>query len=120
MILQTLIASLVAVQVVSFGGFGCQNSFSPAACNEKNSCRWCDSIDGDDHLCFNKRSIPKLPKGQWNCSQSTKPTLATEIPFPTSSTEILVPTSSFFGVYQQSNEKHCVELLCDSEQSYNR
>ena len=96
MILQTLIASLVAVQVVSFGGFGCQNSFSPAACNEKNSCRWCDSIDGDDHLCFNKRSIPKLPKDQWNCSQSTKPTLATEIP---------VPTSSYFGVYQQSNAK---------------
>ena len=108
---QTLIASLITVQVVAFGGFGCQNSFSPSACNAKNSCQWCDSTDGDDHLCFNKRSIPKLPKNQWNCSQSTKPTLATEIP---------VPTSSFFGVYQQSNEKHCVELICDSEQSYNR
>ena len=103
------ISLLVVVQ--SFGPFGpnCNSQFSSEACHGKGSkCTWCNSTDGDDHLCFSIKTAQKLNSSSWICSSSTY--LAEEIP---------VPQNSYFSLYQESDSKHCVELLCDVEKTHN-
>jgi len=104
---------LLPIVAFGFGGPNCPSEFSSESCTKKSQCAWCNSTDGNDQLCFNKQSIPKLNKSEWTCSANFQLSTSHLINTP-------VPSSAYFSVYQQSNAKHCVELLCDSEESYNR
>ena len=109
---------LIPERAFSFGPFGpkCPSFFTEETCQSKSKCTWCASSDGDDSLCFSRKTAKKLNDTSWVCS-TNETTAVSTVNIPAVS--IPVPTDSFFSVFQKSNDKHCVELLCDSEVSYN-